>query len=248
MSALTKRPRIPPDVAENIIDQLSGDVHSLRSCALTCHTWHPRAWYHLVASIRIQSREDLFSVCDYFRSNPRVAAAVRSLSMSPSDVESNPLFLLLAVAVALLSRLPNLRSYSIRCSKFAPESKPLSFHATTFVRMKTYLLVEELRLGSLKFQSGGELARLLIALPRLRRFECVDLHLEDEIDLMANPTGMTQFRDKCRMLSEVTIWQHADVNTIRLIIQMSLSALQVLQYEVDIWIVHSEALTISGLA
>ncbi|RDX40401.1 hypothetical protein OH76DRAFT_1304203, partial [Lentinus brumalis] len=70
-------PNVPLEVEENVIDQLSRDVKSLRSCALTCHGWLPRARYHLVASIRVRSREDLYSICDYFSFNPRMATLVR---------------------------------------------------------------------------------------------------------------------------------------------------------------------------
>ncbi|KAI0694465.1 hypothetical protein C8T65DRAFT_585001, partial [Cerioporus squamosus] len=77
MSTLSELPYVLLDVAENIIDQLSRDVESLRSCSLTCRGWLPRARYHLVASIRVRSREDLYSICDYFRVNPGMANCVR---------------------------------------------------------------------------------------------------------------------------------------------------------------------------
>ncbi|TFK88412.1 hypothetical protein K466DRAFT_447651, partial [Polyporus arcularius HHB13444] len=70
-------PNVPLEVEENVIDQLSRDVESLRSCALTCHGWLPSARYHLVASIRVRSREDLYSICNYFSFNPRMATLVR---------------------------------------------------------------------------------------------------------------------------------------------------------------------------
>ncbi|TFK78469.1 hypothetical protein K466DRAFT_449540, partial [Polyporus arcularius HHB13444] len=158
---------IPLEVAENIIDQLSEDVDSLRSCALTCRGWDRHARYHLMASICIQSRDDLYSIRDYFASNPRMSRFVRSLSMSPATTDKNPRFLLEVLPVDVLERLPNLQRYCI-----AGHGDAISFHTTTLFHVKAYLLVEELKLESLQFRTSMDLARVLCALPRLRRLEC----------------------------------------------------------------------------
>ncbi|TFK80333.1 hypothetical protein K466DRAFT_441781, partial [Polyporus arcularius HHB13444] len=70
-------PYIPLEVGENIIDQLSGHVASLRSCALTCRGWDCHARQHLITSISVRSREDLYSIRDYMASNPRMGSLVR---------------------------------------------------------------------------------------------------------------------------------------------------------------------------
>ncbi|TFK79691.1 hypothetical protein K466DRAFT_469539, partial [Polyporus arcularius HHB13444] len=158
---------IPLEVAENIIDQLGGQIHSLRKCALTCRGWNRHARYHLVAAIRVRSREDLYSICDYFTSNPRMASLVRTLSMSPAETEKR-LFLLEVLPVDLLKRLPNLQRYSILCERWL-NSPSVSFHDTTLLHIKTYLHVEELNLDHLNFRTSVQLARVLMALPRLRR-------------------------------------------------------------------------------
>ncbi|RDX41517.1 hypothetical protein OH76DRAFT_1302826, partial [Lentinus brumalis] len=158
---------IPLEVGENIIDQLGGHVDSLRSCALTCRGWNRHARYHLVAAIRVRSREDLYSICDYFTSNPRMASLVRTLSMSPVETEDR-LFLVEVLPVDLLKRLPNLQRYSI-IGERSPNPAFVSFHGTTLLHIKTYLHVEELNLNFLKFRTSVQLARVLMALPRLRR-------------------------------------------------------------------------------
>ncbi len=194
MSTHRELPYIPLEVAERIIDQLSGHVDSLRSCALICHGWNHHARYHLMAAICIHSREDAYSIFDYINSNPHMARFVRSLSMSPEFGDENALCLLEVLPVDLLKRLPNLQRYSV-----VGGPNIVSFHPTTLIHIKTYLLVEELNLESLQFRTGAELARLLISLPRLRRLKCEDVKTRDIAP------GIGQFRDKCNSLSEVTV-------------------------------------------
>ncbi len=210
MLGLTKLPYIPQEVAENIIDEFSRDIRSLSHCALTCQRWHPRARYHLMTSIRVQSREDLFSIRDYISSNPWMSSAVRSLYISPGYTESKALSLLEAVSVLLLSRLPNLRSFGMRHSASMSlntrvSGMPLSFHAHALIWIRTYLHVEELSLGPVRFRTGGELARFLVALPRLQRLECTSLPIVDQKNPWVSSNGMTRLRDSCRRLSEVTV-------------------------------------------
>ncbi|TFK81429.1 hypothetical protein K466DRAFT_451226, partial [Polyporus arcularius HHB13444] len=165
----------PLEIAENIIDVLSRDVRSLRSCALICRGWHSRARYHLMTTIRVQSRDELFSICDYFTFNPHLASLVRSLSVAP--VEAGSLSLLEIIPVRLVSRLPNLHRYVMRNSSTSAfdirsNGVHLNIHRTTIVQIRTYLHVDALSLGPLEFSAIAELARLLIALPSLRCLEC----------------------------------------------------------------------------
>ncbi|KAI0702819.1 hypothetical protein C8T65DRAFT_262358 [Cerioporus squamosus] len=205
MTTLIQLPHIPLEVAENIIDRLSGDVRSLHSCSLTCQRWHPRARYHLMTSIRIQSRQDHSSICDYFSSNSGLACFVRRVSIIPADTEDNPLFLVEAVPVLFLSRLPNLRSYSIQKPVMDTTLSGISFHATTLTCVKTYLHVEELHLGPLALHTSAELARFLIALPQLRRLQCTRLLIADRRNLWARNTFPAWIHDRCSRLSEVIV-------------------------------------------
>ncbi|KAI0696141.1 hypothetical protein C8T65DRAFT_698498 [Cerioporus squamosus] len=240
MSTVTELPNVPLEVAENIIDQLSEDVRSLRSCSLTCRGWLPRARYHLVASICVRSREDLYSICDYFRFHPCMATFVQNLSISPIGGEEAH-SLLETIPVALLSRLPKLRSYGI-LGAYALTVRAISFHATTLIHIKTCLHVEELTLQLLRFRTTAELARLLIALPRLRRLDCSQLHFKDKYNdenTGGAVTGITRFRDKCKCLSDVSI-ESSNVRARHLITQMSTSALQFLRYDLDGDMVYSD--------
>lgn len=186
-------PCFPLEVAEHIIDHLNCHVDSLRNCALTCGAWLPRARYHLVESIRIGSTEEFSPVLDYFDAHPRMTRFVKQISIG----DSIPLE---AVSVGFLMRFPNLRSCKIRGKLWAP---PICFHPTTLVRVKRHLLLEKLCLQCLDFQSKGELARLISALPHLQHLECTDVRLRSE-PTSAFPADVW-YRGKCRMLSHVTV-------------------------------------------
>ncbi|TFK81424.1 hypothetical protein K466DRAFT_502144 [Polyporus arcularius HHB13444] len=206
MSTLPHLPYIPLEVAENIIDQLSRDVRSLRSCALTCRGWHLHARYLLMTSIRVRSREDLLSICDHIASIPRMARFVRSISVLPAHNENSGASLTETIPVDLLKRLPNLHSYSLRdAASSRPDAIAMSLHPTILICFRTYLHVQELGLGPLKFCTGAELARLLVALPRLQRLECTDLQFVDRRNIWGATAGATRFRDGCNGLSEVTV-------------------------------------------
>ncbi|RPD63445.1 hypothetical protein L227DRAFT_608686 [Lentinus tigrinus ALCF2SS1-6] len=190
-----------------------------------------------MSSIRIESRNGLSSVYDYFDSNPRMYGTVRSLSISPASTEMNPQSLLEAVQVKLLSRLPNLQRYSLvqhSSESSDMQSHGISFHPITLIGIRLYLHVDELSLGPLTFRAPAELARLLIALPQLRVLVCTGLKFVDQRGIVDTATGMMRFRDKCRELCEVTIKETTDVLNVRLLTCMAFSALQVLRCNLDV--------------
>ncbi|TFK79264.1 hypothetical protein K466DRAFT_505843 [Polyporus arcularius HHB13444] len=199
MATLRELPYIPLEVGENFIDQLGGHVRSLRSCALTCRGWNRHARQHLMVAIRVQSREDLYSICDYFASDPRMASLVRSLCMASPPGREKHRCLLEVLPVYLVKRLPNLQRYSIGGWTYFTGYDQVSFHATALMHIKTNLHVEELNLNYLTFGTSAELARVLIALPRLQRLQYRGLKV------YIKTADTSRFRDKCNMLSEVTV-------------------------------------------
>lgn len=119
--------------------------------------------------------------------------------MYPAETEKNHQCLLDALPVDLLKRLPYLQRYRIVGTVAWNSFAPISFHATMLIHIKTYLHIEELYLGLLKFRTTAELARVVIALPQLRRLKLGNLR----VDLKTTDTS--RFRDKCNMLSEVKV-------------------------------------------
>ena len=205
-NALIQGPRIPSELAEVIIDNLNKHVRSLRACALTCRAWHPRSRYHILSSIRIESREHLASICEYFTSHPQMTELVRSILVAPAGSETNPRSLLEALPVRLLSQVRNLQRYSVRYSSTNTQSLcAISLHPITLVRIKVYFNVDELNLGPLEFRSPAELARLLAAVPRLRVLICTDLTFANDRDLENINADLMRFRDKCGSLCEIMV-------------------------------------------
>ncbi|RPD68162.1 hypothetical protein L226DRAFT_576630 [Lentinus tigrinus ALCF2SS1-7] len=225
---LADPPRVPVEVAERIIDLLSDDFYTLRSCALTCRGWLPRARYQLMTSIRIQSNEDVSSMYHYFTAHPRIAAAVRRVFIRIN--KESPF--LNAFPVVLLSRLPNLRTY--KYSVYSWDKGFSHHHAASLRGIKTYLRVQELKLSGVRFRTGADLARLLISFPLLRILKLYMVSVSDLQDHGGVLSRMGRFRDKCRWLSELEIYDTDPPGVVGLIVSMCSSPLEML-WLVNCW-------------
>ena len=202
MSTLADTPRVPLEIAENIMDNL--DTRTLRSCALTCRGWLPRARFQLMASIHISTRDDVTSIDKFLHSNPLLATAVRSVSVVPISKETAG-FLFEAFPVSFLSRLPNLQECRM-CDKDPNRFQVINYHPITLIHMKTCLLIEELTLYQVMFRTGTDLARLLSSLTHLRHLTCQYVEIRGRYgtpDIIA--LDMVRFRNKCRLLSKLTV-------------------------------------------
>ncbi|RPD56758.1 WD40 repeat-like protein [Lentinus tigrinus ALCF2SS1-7] len=220
-------PRVPVEVAERIIDLLSDHVDTLRSCALTCHGWLPRARYQLMTSIRIGSNEYVSSMDDYFISHPRIAEAVRSVSVY---IVEKPQFLN-AFPVILLSRLPNLCTY--KYSDYRSYKCIWHHHAASLRGIRTYLRVQELDLFHVRFRTGADLAPLLISFPLLRILRIELVSVSDLQDHGGDLSRMARFRDKCSQLSELEIHRAGESpGFLGLIVSMCSSPLEILRYQI----------------
>ena len=50
------------EIVDMIVDQLVGDVPSLRACTLLCRRWRPRSRYQLFRSVKITNENEEHSV------------------------------------------------------------------------------------------------------------------------------------------------------------------------------------------
>lgn len=190
----------PVEVEESIIDQLE-NVEALRCCALVCRTWRPRTRYHLVRSIRIRTRAEYLTVCDFFQDNHALRSRVQTLTLE--DWDPRPFSLLGVALVPLLQLLPLLRRY--RLVHHGLDLKPtelqagaLGLHQRSLTYFKQYARgVQELHLESITFRDPRELARLTMSMPSLRHLHCVNLRHST-----GDPLNFTaQFTNKSRLLS-----------------------------------------------
>lgn len=86
---------IPPELRDEVIDQLHADRNALKACGLTCRAWLPRSRYHLFRSITL----DPGHIGDAFRrlihSSPIIATYVKDVEIlgnsgTRSPWDSNP--------------------------------------------------------------------------------------------------------------------------------------------------------------
>ena len=197
-------PRVPIQVSEHIMDMLAGDGKTLGSCALTCSEWHPRARYHLLTSIRFigdvhQTQDRLSSLRDYLDAHPDMTSRVRRCFLDVWDTGVSPQ----EAWSFLLLRFPALRSLVI-----AKDNQTHScLHPTTYIRIKEHILLEELVLQDVRFGTSAEFARLLVALPRLKRLECNQVWLRNEEDTEVSAFTARRFKNKGQMLSRLEVRQ-----------------------------------------
>lgn len=198
---------VPLEVAEGIIDQLHRDIRSLRNYALTCRGWLPRARYHLMKSIRIRSRDDLFSIYDYLRLHPDIARSVRRLSVGSAETDYSSFFIEAAVPVFLLRRLPNLETYQIYGRGQDGLHKPayIYIHRTTLTAARYSVFLEELCLYDLVFPTDAEVVRLLMALSCLRCLKCSNVSIKNSRSLTVDSNDPPLLQGNYSVLSEFTV-------------------------------------------
>lgn len=89
---LNLRPRVPVEVAENVIDQLADDHHesTLRSCALVCQAWLPRSRSRLFRTIHIVDLRALRSLHLILLSSSILPPLVQSVDLEGIPTRFNP--------------------------------------------------------------------------------------------------------------------------------------------------------------
>ena len=188
------------------MDMLAGDVETLCSCALTCSEWHPRARYHLLTSIWFicdfrwhPTQDRLSSLRDYLDAHPTTISRVHQcfLHVKRTGLSHQEAWNF------LLLRLP-----ALRCFVITQDNKTHScLHPTTYTRIKAHILLEELALQDVRFCTSAEFARLLVALPRLKRLECANVGLSNKEDLEIGASTARRFENKGQMLSRLEVRQ-----------------------------------------
>ncbi len=94
----------PAEIEDLIIDELHGDVWTLRQCALTCSGWLPRSRYNLYFSVRVDRKEKLLSL---YSAMAQAVAATGMLPQLPAarlTTTGRPASLPLSLPVVLLGR------------------------------------------------------------------------------------------------------------------------------------------------
>ena len=155
--------RIPPEIGDEIIDQLQDDVQSLRACALTCRDWHPRSRIYLFPNILLhgddsRKPEEMNAFTSYLTSDQFLRPLVQSIHIP---------FPLKHFSMALLQQLPNLR-FMVLSGKGYSKWPRLSFHPVLFACFRAHSHIQTLVLCHVKLCSASQLSTLILSLPSLR--------------------------------------------------------------------------------
>ncbi|KIJ34176.1 hypothetical protein M422DRAFT_263827 [Sphaerobolus stellatus SS14] len=78
--------RLPPEIIDQIIDQLRGDNRALSKCNLVCRSWRPAARYHLFYEVKLSGKMP-HALSILFRGLTSLSLTIRILNVS--EVASN---------------------------------------------------------------------------------------------------------------------------------------------------------------
>ncbi|KAI0757826.1 hypothetical protein C8Q80DRAFT_123683 [Daedaleopsis nitida] len=178
----TPSPRVPVEVAEDIINELQDDHPSLRNCALTCQAWLPRSRVHLFRTVHITNLAQSTSL--------RNILTLTSPSMLPQliqsvDLEAVPGFrikpkrtkcnfsiseILDTVSIVMLPLLPNLRNCIIRGTLQSNLGVYSSFRVRpiSLACLRCFSTISKLSLIYVDIRCAADFLLLLDALPALR--------------------------------------------------------------------------------
>lgn len=73
---------VPPELADAVIDQLHGDIESLRTCALTCSSWLPTSRYHLFNDVCFEDKDSVLRWTRMFPGPSDIPSYVENLRVS----------------------------------------------------------------------------------------------------------------------------------------------------------------------
>ena len=155
--------RIPPEIGDEIIDQLQDDVPSLSECALTCRDWHVRSRIYLFRNISLFKYE-MEEFSSHLTSHQFLRPLVQSLMISID---------LKCFSMKLLEQLPNLHCMVFWGARWGARwGSLLSFHPSLLACFRAHSHIETLRLHLVELCSASQLSTLILSLPSLRHLVC----------------------------------------------------------------------------
>ena len=173
--------QLPIEIFEAVIDQARDNSASLRNLALTCATFLPRSRYHLFSSIIIQGMNRMGSCGDFFDSHPWLLPLIYKVTVSTKirqDYPSRNIRVLDRVPVNLLTRLPNVRAWSMELVTAGWQAS-LSLHRSMLAMYRTYSSrIQSLNLSGIRFRSFLDFTGLVAAFTSIRSLICSNLKIE----------------------------------------------------------------------
>jgi hypothetical protein len=142
---------LPPEVLDQIIDILSSHKRALRSMAVSCRAFLPRARYHLLHAARVRRPAQAVKLITVLENSPHLHAFIRRLRV---DYDS-------PLVPQLLARLPNLQGVILSC---APLESTLLW---VIGRPEDLNEVESLVLRGCKFRDASHVRSFVARFPAL---------------------------------------------------------------------------------
>ncbi len=166
-----KRPRLPWEVIERMIEHSGDHPKALSSFSLTCHQLRPRSCRVRFAQVEFRSRDHVLAFINMLQDNPDVKLFVRSMVIQPNVLSSFP----------LLHMLPHLSEITFRQQSWLrahPDCPPPMYQSslTYFRRFGSH--IRSLHLFGLCFVTTLPFARLLLALPNIVHLSCTKVNVE----------------------------------------------------------------------
>ncbi|EMD39762.1 hypothetical protein CERSUDRAFT_112043 [Gelatoporia subvermispora B] len=73
--------RLPPEIIDEVIDQLCGDSKNLKTCALVCRAWLPRSRRCLYQQVIVGPDTNVIRLQDLLKTNPNIGGYIKQLSI-----------------------------------------------------------------------------------------------------------------------------------------------------------------------
>jgi len=186
-----KKPLLPPELVDEIIDYLHSDKHALMACTLTHRNWLPRARFHLFHSLLVRKHgKDPYRLRFY----PNVARYVREVVIRGnlcSEVANSAL-----IDDASESRVESLRLEGSTADWVEVQWELNCKQLPKFPRLKT------LSLNRVYFRSFAEMVNTLHSLKGL---ESLEIDFEDWRYSMISPKDASLNRGKMLSLKLETL-------------------------------------------
>ena len=167
--------RVPLEIAELVIDELSNDYPSLRSCALTCQAWLPRSRTHIFRTVHVMDLNRLTSLVRVLAYSADIARLVHYVDLEgvlQSDYSwrvdkckyTSGIFD--TAPLVLLGLLPNLRVWT--CRGNSKSGQPYLGLRPAALACIGHHPITTLRLIQIRLRYEADLMTLLFALPALQ--------------------------------------------------------------------------------
>ncbi|PBK93180.1 hypothetical protein ARMGADRAFT_1165417 [Armillaria gallica] len=255
--------RLPPELTDIIIDELSRDRPALKSCSLISKAFLPRSRIHLFRHVTLSLSSDSRRFCDLLSTAPFVAPLVKSLRIEEGKYDSDWSDWSLWSAARdcqwvcndpalpiILSSLPNLASLTIGAIYFKTFSTPhLSFaHAlSTKAASLTTLNIECAHfddlldlLEMLVMFANVKILRLgsiTAAAPFFTSADRLQLGIEEiEVDMERSSEVVEMFllRVQLEKLKRLSVTNVQNIELLSSLIDMTRGSLEVLEVELPI--------------